>query len=278
MSKTNTGLVAYAKAQLGKEYWYGTYGSAASESYYKTKKKQYPKYYTWSYQSKWAGMKVHDCVGLIKGYLWSQSPTDTNPKYKSSQDVSANGMRSKCKTKGKMSSMPDVPGVLVFFDGHVGVYEGNGYVIEARGHAYGVVRTKLSSRPWTSWGMCPWITYSGSSASTDATEEKPVSSNKRPTVKEWQLAAIADGFKFPEYGVDGLWGRECESVAKKAIVKKRLIYKYPNLTKLVQRYLGVEVDGKCGKDTAAAIKAYQQVNGLEADGECGLMTWRKILT
>jgi hypothetical protein len=98
------------------------------------------------------------------------------------------------------------------------------------------------------------------------------------TVKEWQLAAIADGYKFADYGADGLWGRECEAVAKKAIIKKRLIPANRNLTKLVQRLLGQEQDGICGNDTVEAIKAYQRSNGLEADGIIGLMTWRKILT
>lgn len=102
--------------------------------------------------------------------------------------------------------------------------------------------------------------------------------NYKPTVREWQLAAIADGFKLPEYGADGLWGRECETVAKKAVVKKRLTYKYHNLTKIVQKVVGVTADGKCGKDTAAAIKVWQAANGLTADGEVGLMSWRKMLT
>lgn len=96
----------------------------------------------------------------------------------------------------------------------------------------------------------------------------------RPTVKEWQLAAIADGFKLT---ADGKWGAECEKVAKKAIVKKRIVYKYHNLTKLVQKYLCIEVDGKCGNDTKAAIKAYQKQEGLVADGECGINTWEHIL-
>lgn len=49
--------------------------------------------------------------------------------------------------------------MLVFMDKHVGVYIGNGEVIEARGHAYGVVKTKLKDRPWVNWGYCPYITY-----------------------------------------------------------------------------------------------------------------------
>ena len=55
--------------------------------------------------------------------------------------------------------MPEVVGLLVHYKGHIGVYIGNGYVIEARGHNYGVVKTKLSDRGWTSWGYCPFITY-----------------------------------------------------------------------------------------------------------------------
>nr|DAK79858.1 MAG TPA: protein of unknown function (DUF3597) [Caudoviricetes sp.] len=159
MSKTNKGLVEYCKAQLGNPYWYGCFGQISSRQLYATKKKQYPSQYEWSYPKKQIGKRVHDCVGLIKGYLWSETPT-SKPKYKNSQDVSANGMYDKCKSKGKINTMPDEPGVLVFMENHVGVYIGNGYVIEARGHAYGVTKTKLSERKWKKWGKCPWIEYS----------------------------------------------------------------------------------------------------------------------
>nr|DAQ15754.1 MAG TPA: protein of unknown function (DUF3597) [Caudoviricetes sp.] len=159
MNKTNKGLVEYCKAQLGKPYWYGCFGQISSKALYNTKKKQYPSQYQWECPKNQIGKKVHDCIGLIKGYLWSETPT-SKPKYKSSQDVSANGMYEKCKSKGKINTMPNEPGVLVFMDNHVGVYIGNDYVIEARGHAYGVVKTKLSERKWTKWGECPWIEYS----------------------------------------------------------------------------------------------------------------------
>lgn len=106
---------------------------------------------------------------------------------------------------------------------------------------------------------------------------KPTPNPVKITVKEWQEAAIADGFKFPMYGADGAWGAECRSVASIAVVKKRLTYKYKNLTKLVQRAVGATVDGLCGKNTDAAIREYQRKNGLTADGKVGLNTWRKIL-
>lgn len=157
--KTAKGLVEYAKAQLGLPYWYGTFGQKATAELYAAKKKQYPELYkSWNDFPAQYGKRVHDCVGLIKGYLWSDTTTST-PKYNSSQDVSANGMLARCKENGSISSMPDIPGVLVFMDGHVGVYIGGGFVIEARGHQYGVVKTALKSRPWKWWGKCPWIDY-----------------------------------------------------------------------------------------------------------------------
>ncbi len=97
------------------------------------------------------------------------------------------------------------------------------------------------------------------------------------TVLEWQKAAVADGFGFPKYGCDGKWGSECEAVAKKAICKKRITYKYKSLTKLVQRVVGVEVDGKFGADTKKAVVAWQKAHGLTADGEVGINTWKKML-
>jgi peptidoglycan hydrolase-like protein with peptidoglycan-binding domain len=97
------------------------------------------------------------------------------------------------------------------------------------------------------------------------------------SVLDWQKAAVADGFGFPKYGADGEWGSECETVAKKAICKKRITYKYKNLTKLVQKAVGVEVDGKFGNGTKNAVVAWQKAHNLAADGEGGLNTWKAML-
>lgn len=161
MEKTAAGLVAYARAQLGRPYWYGTFGNKATKSLLNDKAKQYPSHYKPLRMDKYKmqlGARVHDCVGLIKGYLWSKD-ANSSPKYNAAQDVNADGMLKRCKEQGKISTLPEIPGVLVFMDGHVGIYAGKGKVIEARGFNYGVVETRLSERSWKNWGKCPWIQY-----------------------------------------------------------------------------------------------------------------------
>lgn len=107
---------------------------------------------------------------------------------------------------------------------------------------------------------------------------KPTTTIKKDNaVLEWQKAAIGDGFKFPKYGADGKWGNECISVAKQAVCKKRLTYKYKNLTKIVQKAVGVTVDGKFGNNTRNAVINYQKLFGLVSDGCVGLNTWQRIL-
>lgn len=100
---------------------------------------------------------------------------------------------------------------------------------------------------------------------------------KPNAVKKWQLAAIEDGFRFPKYGADGKWGSECESIAKKAVCKKRVTYKYKNLTKIVQSIVGVAVDGKFGKDTNNVVIKWQKLVGLKPDGCVGPESWKKLL-
>lgn len=242
--KTNKGLVEYAKAQLGKPYWYGSFGQLGTQSFYNQKKRQYPDYYQWSYESKDAAQKVHDCVGLIKGYLWCDSPTDTTPVYNGAQDKSANGMYEACKTKGAIGTMPDVPGTLVFMEHHVGVYIGNGEVIEARGHSYGVVKTKLQGRGWRNWGYCPYITY-------EASPEPKPATVKKITVELTQLSKGAKG--------------------EQVKTLQRLLVAYGFSVG------GSGIDGDFGNATYTAVIAFQRMKGLEQDGIVGKATWSALL-
>lgn len=135
----------------------GTFSQVASQSLLDQKRKQYPTQYTATDFKSQFGKRVHDCVGLIKGYLWR----DENDKltYNASQDKDVSGFYQNCSEVGNIQDMPEVEGLLVFMKGHVGVYIGKGEVIEARGHKFGVIKTKLSERPWTSYGKLKWIKY-----------------------------------------------------------------------------------------------------------------------
>ena len=182
MTKTNSGLVEYCKAQVGKPYWYGCFGQIADQNLLNMKRKQYGAYYGYSDFKGQFGKRVHDCIGLVKGYLWSDTPTSV-PKYNSEQDLGATGMYNYgCSKKGNIGSFDYVPGRLLFkrsttSDGmsHVGVYvgkndSGEDMVIEAKGHLYGVVRSKMDSK-WTNWGQCKYI-IEDTQASTE-TPQKP---------------------------------------------------------------------------------------------------------
>lgn len=160
--KNNVALVAYCEAQLGRPYWYGTFGQKATASLEAAKRKQYPKYYKATDYPQQYGQKVHDCIGLIKGFFWTKYHDDMCPSYCSNgfPDLSANGYYNHCTRKSKdMKTMPDIPGIAVFMDGHVGVYVGGGWVIEARGHKYGVVKTRLEERKWTKWAYIEELQY-----------------------------------------------------------------------------------------------------------------------
>jgi len=164
MAYTAAGLVAHVKAQLGQIYWYGTFGQAPTLDLLEQKIKQYPKYYTperianaKKNQVGKPGTRVFDCAGLVKSYWMMDTPT-AKPKYLAQYDKSAAMLKSCCAVQGKIAALPEEPGLLLFIDGtHVGVYIGNGRVIEARGFSHGVVETKVKERPWDAWGRLDWL-------------------------------------------------------------------------------------------------------------------------
>ena len=109
---------------------------------------------------KWLGKRVVDCIGLIKSYAWYNADSDQITVGSNGfTDCGANTIRNNVKEGGAISTMPDIPGLAVWMDGHIGVYVGNGEVIEAQGTAYGVVKTQLKNRGWTKW-MTPLLRFS----------------------------------------------------------------------------------------------------------------------
>ena len=175
-SKTPSGLVQYANAHIGCPYWWGTFGTVASQALLSYKLAQYPDWYS-PKQSQLVndfGKQVFDCVGLIKGYRWDDGTGD--PAYVADQDWDANGMFSHCAgLRGAVgddewtSTYYAYPGVLVFqsYGGkivHVGVSNGDGTVTHCT-YPSGVINEQLNTQVFSLYGIPDWLRVSGAYSS-----------------------------------------------------------------------------------------------------------------
>ena len=119
---------------------------------------------TIEYGSKWIGHHVADCSGLFSwafaqlgGYMYHGSDTMFR-KY-----TTASG---KLKSGKRIDGKELLPGTAVFIwkekdqkYGHVGLYIGNGWVIEAASTQSGVIKSKVSNSKWTHWGELKGVSY-----------------------------------------------------------------------------------------------------------------------
>lgn len=164
-TKNAQDLVAYVihAWQSGWGYVWGTYGQVLTPSLLDYKLRQYPEgvgQYASVIRERWLGGRTADCIGLIKGYGWLDPDTLTiGYGTNGMPDIGADAMYQAAVVKGGMDTMPDTPGLVVWKSGHIGVYIGNGEVIEAMGTNYGVVKTDLDERNWTAWLEIPYIQY-----------------------------------------------------------------------------------------------------------------------
>lgn len=257
---TNVEHVAWLKeqARLKRPYWYGCYYNPCTEALLQKKKAQYPEHYGESRMARYradiaAGQIAGDCVnGAIKGAVWSELGK-RKPVYASHgcPDTNADGMFAKAKELGMdwgpIGTLPEKPGVAVRFSGHVGVYIGNGEVVEWRGFAHGCVTTKLKARKWTHWYELPWTEYiEDGQTEPQAPAEQPAGmlgaqllkkGAKGDAVRTLQEMLMGLGYELPEYGADGDFGDETE----------------------------------------LAVRQFQAEHGLEADGKYGPLTHKELM-
>lgn len=131
-----------------------------------------------------------DCVCLIKGILWGWKG-DASKVYGGAgyavngvPDIGADQMIGVCKEVSTDFSRI-VPGAAVWLSGHIGVYIGDGLVVECSPKwancvqitALGNVGTKAgyNARTWTKWGKLPYIDYTAEATEkpTEEPKEKP---------------------------------------------------------------------------------------------------------
>lgn len=136
-----------------------------------------------------------DCVCLPKGILWGWNG-DTNKNYGGAvymangvPDVNADVMMTKAHVDYLSTDFSKIKvGAFVGMKGHMGIYVGNGEVIEATTKWTGdVLKSKLSDRKWVNWGMSKYIDYSEldkpKPAPTPKPEPKPNEEKVGDTVK-----------------------------------------------------------------------------------------------
>ena len=164
-TKNNIDLAEWAKQAYAKKwgYVYGTYGEVLTESILTTKISQFPEQVGENEEfirQHWLGGRTADCIGLIKGYAWFNCDTG-QIEYRSNgvRDTGSDPMLEMAAEKGTIDTMPDIPGIAVWMDGHIGIYVGDGQTIHAANTELGVIMTPLVQSGWTHWLKIPYITY-----------------------------------------------------------------------------------------------------------------------
>lgn len=164
-TKNNVDLAEWAKQAYAKKwgYVYGTYGEVLTESILTTKISQFPEQVGENEEfirQHWLGGRTADCIGLIKGYAWFNCDTG-QIEYRSNgvTDMGSDPMLDMATEKGTIDTMPDIPGIAVWMDGHIGIYVGGGQTIHAANTELGVIMTPLEKSSWTHWLKIPYISY-----------------------------------------------------------------------------------------------------------------------
>ena len=188
------------------------------------------------YGSKWTGRKVADCSGLFR---WAFAELGGSIAHGSNSIW--NGY---CSARGRLSGGKRtdgaelLPGTAVFTDNdgdktHIGLYIGNGKVIEASGTIAGVITTKVSLSKWKCWGELKGVKYEHQAPAAEPAAKPTLRrGNIGPYVTECQAMLLQCGY---DVGPDG-------------------------------------ADGDFGRNTEAAVKAFQKAHSLAADGIIGPRT------
>lgn len=231
MAKTSEGLCEYALAQLGRPYWMGTFGEYATQALLDYERRRFPRYYTAKDFESQFGQKVHDCCGLVKAYMFCDTPNSA-PKYNAKYDEDPQMLYDSARVKSDdMTKFPAIRGYLVYDKnlGHVGVYVGDGLVCEARGHAYGVVTSPVTSTRWKRWSDYWAVTYG---EEDDEVKFSQIREIKRGSVGEEVRVVQA----VTKVVVDGIFGANTDKAVR-----------------TFQRQNGLVVDGIVGEKTWKAI-------------------------
>ena len=256
---TTQALINYFQAALDSKwgYIYGerhTLWSAEKQAAYVNKYSGDPdRQNSCKYGGKWAGHIVTDCSGLF---------ADAFEKLGGKIAHGSNTMwRDYCTDKGELKGGKRtdgkelLPGTAVFTGSswnqhnHVGLYVGNGWVIEAQGTQNGVTRTKITNSKWTYWGELKGVQY----GADPQPEPEPAPAGEKPTLRRGDKGAyvtllqkelMSKGYSCGPQGADGDFGQNTE----KAVRAFQSEHNGPDGRPLT-------VDGVAGKNTWWALES-----------------------
>ena len=207
---------AIAKAALsrvGLGYIYGATGWVCTEARLQAQAKQYPAYADkiFYYGRKyWLNKVCYDCAQLTR-----RAAKDAGYSFVSGANSQWN--MDIWSQKGTIDTLPDEKAIFLFVMDkvtgrmkHVAVTVGEGYEVqagyevEARGHAYGVVKRKIADCAFTHWARLRDI--------DGDVKDPPLPILRKGArgddVKRLQTLLLAAGHALPKYGADGIFGAE----------------------------------------------------------------------
>ena len=206
-----------------------------------------------------------DCVCLIKSILWGWNGNTTAPyggaTYASNgvPDVSELGMINMC-TDISTDFTKIIPGEAVYQNGHIGIYIGDGKVVECTpAWKNNVQITNLAQRKWIKHGKLPWIDYGKAKPEK---EVKPATKNKD---KEFLKVNESRGW-FQR-------GDKNENIRK---LCQFMYDAFPGYAQVLGRSKYNLLGPVYGENIEAWIKEFQRRTGLEPDGCVGPITLAKL--
>lgn len=175
---TADGLVEFVKRCYSSPniyLWCGV-GEYITDEVLDEKKAASPGWYTKERQRVRREMVGHnvrgwDCIGLIQSYTWGDYHQNNTRYCWPEEFLTTSKLIKMDLVKGDISTLPERPGLVLWREHHVGVYIGNGEVIECtsrilngtqkgeHGIVGGIVKTKLEDLDWAVWLQFPGIEY-----------------------------------------------------------------------------------------------------------------------
>ena len=111
---------------------------------------------------KWAFRAYYESWEYVYGGC-EEGHVDCSGLIKSKVEVCARGteeLLAESPLSGPIETIPDIPGLGVYTFGHVGIYVGDGMVIDARTETSGVGYDSVEYETWTNWFEIKGVDYS----------------------------------------------------------------------------------------------------------------------